>query len=495
MSAPTTARLKAFKPPKSLLRLLLAGFLVVTTPLVLALAIAAWSVERLASESQLAIYDAVGVTENSAHMARVAMDIERAARRYVTHNDPAAMQDYRRWRRELASAGAPPGAFGPDEANWLHQGLRVVESTLLVSLNLLGTEGVRGGERIPDLSLALHRSVAAISAAGYRRIDEEVEQVQAFSEQARELVVYHLAAAVPITLAFTLFFARRIHRPIRELGEGIRRLGTAGFEQPVTIHGPQDLQHLGDELDHLRRHLAALQNQRQRFLRHVSHELKTPLSAVLEGAELLQDPQLAANEQRRAEIAGIVRENGHELRRQIENLLRFARHGEALAESGAREKVNLPAIIEEVAERHHLPARRRNIRIETECDRPLFIQGERNQLATVIDNLLSNALRFSPDGGTIRIKLRQDRGLAELRVLDEGEGIPDDQREQVFEPFQQGTAQSRGSVKGSGLGLSLVRECVAEHAGTVTAESRTDGPGTCMRVRLPAPATTETPHE
>ncbi len=484
---PLTKLRNPFGPSKSLLRLLLTGFVVVTAPLLLALTIAVWSVDRLASDSQMAIYEAVGVTENSAHMARVAMDIERAARRYASHNDPAALQEYRHWRRELAAAGAPPGAFGPEEATWLHQGLRVIESTLLTTLNLLGPDHPDGAVRVSELSLALHRSVASISAAGYRRIDEEVEQVQAFSDRAHQIFVWHLLAAVPITLAFTFYFAGRIHRPIQALGDSIRRLGTSDFDRPVEVRGPRDLEHLGGELDHLRRQLADLQNQRQRLLRHFSHELKTPLAAVLEGAELLRDPAFQENPQRREEIADIVRENGHELRRQIDNLLRFARHGEALARPAHFTRLDLAALAQEVAGRHQLTAQRRGIEIRTDLA-PAEIEGDRELLATVIDNLLSNALRFSPQEQPVDLRLDVVEDGVCLEVQDRGHGIPEQERSLIFEPFRQGAVSGNGSVKGSGLGLSLVRECLNAHNGSIHALARADGPGANMRVWLPTDA-------
>ena len=472
--------------PKSLLRLALLGFLVVAAPLVLALLVAAWSVDRLASEGQLAVYEAVGVTENSAHMARVVMDLERAAREYMTHRDPSALQEYRHWRRELASVSGPPDALGPETVGRLHRGLRVVESTLFTSLLLALDQAGEPVRRVPELSLALHRSVAGISAAGYQRIDEEVAEVQHFSERTRRIVFWHLVVAVPLTLAFTLYFARRIHRPFRALADSIRRLGTADFDQPVRITGPRDLEALGDELDHLRRQLAELQSQRQRFLRHLSHELKTPLSAVLEGAELLDDPQIAADPARRAELAGIVREKGHELRRQIDNLLRFARHGEATAAATELVRLDLAAVVREVAERHRLAAGRRRIEIRLELE-PASVRGDRGQLATVVDNLLSNALRFSPEGSTVTVRLERLAEVAELQVLDQGAGLAEAERERVFEPFTQGQANGHGAIKGSGLGLSLVRDCLAGHDGAITAETNRegDGRGTCMRVRLP----------
>ncbi|WP_200194798.1 sensor histidine kinase [Halorhodospira abdelmalekii] len=471
--------------PKSLLRLVLIGFALVSAPLITALGVAAWSVDRLAGEGELAVYEAIGVTQESARMARLATDMERAARQHLIFDDPTSMRDYRQWRRDLAAAGGIPGSIGPAEADWIHRGVRIVESTLLVTLLLKEHEAIAAHQRVPELIMALHRSVAAVSAAGYDRIDREVDRMAAFSEQAREILVWHSLAAIPVTILFMVYFARRIHRPIHALGDAIRRLGATRFEEPIRVAGPRDLETLGEELDWLRQHLSALQNQRQRFLRHFSHELKTPLAAVLEGTELLRERTIRNHPEQADEIIDIVRENSHELRRQIDNLLRFARHGEAIQRPTEHQLLDFTALIRDVVERHTLPARRRGVEIALELEEQT-IYGDRQQLTTVIDNLLSNALRFSPDGGTIAVALRRSADQLELSVSDQGEGIPESERATIFEPFRQGSARGRSSVKGSGLGLSLVREHIAAHGGQIEAERAGEG-GALLRATLPAP--------
>ncbi len=128
-----------------------------------------------------------------------------------------------------------------------------------------------------------------------------------------------------------------IARPIRQLDQAIRQMGTADFTHAIEVNGPQDLRYLGQRLEWLRTRLHELEEQQNRFLRHVSHELKTPLTAVREGAELLRDNvggRLAPEQQ---EIVRIVRENTLSLQKLIEDLLKYhqtGRHGTRHAGAG-----------------------------------------------------------------------------------------------------------------------------------------------------------------
>src|SRR5881397_2674423 len=135
------------------------------------------------------------------------------------------------------------------------------------------------------------------------------------------LVIFSTAAALTIALGLT----RYISRPIAALDASIRQLGGADFSREITVRGPEDLQSLGERLDWLRRRLTELEAQKNRFLRHISHELKTPLTALREGAELLHDEiggPLAAQQKR---VVAIMRENSLKLQRMIEDLLDYQR--------------------------------------------------------------------------------------------------------------------------------------------------------------------------
>ena len=166
-----------------------------------------------------------------------------------------------------------------------------------------------------------------------------IERLQETADQGREKWIYLTLATAAIALALAIFFAVLIARPIRQLDQAIRRMGTADFTHAIEVNGPQDLRYVGQRLEWLRGRLRELEEQQNRFLRHVSHELKTPLTAVREGAELLRDNvggRLAPEQQ---EIVRIVRENTLSLQRLIEDLLEVSpdrRHGTRHTWAGGR---------------------------------------------------------------------------------------------------------------------------------------------------------------
>src|SRR5687768_3858820 len=141
--------------------------------------------------------------------------------------------------------------------------------------------------------------------------------------QAQQITLWQLLALFPVVIFLVVGFTILIARPIRQIDAAIRRLGGADFSIPVQVGGPEDLQQLGERLDWMRSRLADLEQQKNRFLRHMSHELKTPLTALREGAELLSEEIVGKLAPEQREIAEILRHNSIELQKLIEDLLSY----------------------------------------------------------------------------------------------------------------------------------------------------------------------------
>jgi two-component system sensor histidine kinase GlrK len=288
---------------------------------------------------------------------------------------------------------------------------------------------------------------------------------------------------VAIALALALVFAVLIARPIRQLDLAIRRMGTADFTQAVEVNGPQDLRYLGQRLDWLRTRLSELEQQQTRFLRHVSHELKTPLTAVREGAELLRDNVGGRLSPEQQDIVRIVRENTLSLQKLIEDLLAY--HQARALEPATLAPVHLAEIVRRVLREQKLAAIARMVDFDTSLA-PLVVVGDHEKIRTVIDNLLSNAIKYSPRSGTIEIALLEQNGFAVLDVADHGPGIAPEERERVFDSFYSGKAPVDGKVKGSGLGLAIAREYAIAQSGRIEVLDRADGQrGVRFRLWLP----------
>lgn len=213
----------------------------------------------------------------------------------------------------------------------------------------------------------------------------------------------------------------------------------------------------------------------------VAHDLRTPLAAVLGFTELLLDDDDLTPTQR--EMSERVSSAARTMTTLTEELVEAVTAG---ASSFRSDPVDLAAMVRQVVTRHQLLKPPRGVRIvmTTDLDARLSItvQGDEAKLERLLDNLISNAVKFSPDGAEVRISLTENGRCAEIRVRDDGPGLPGDQLDEIFTPFHR--APGAAAVPGIGLGLAIVRQITERHGGSVHVES-TLGAGATFVVCLP----------
>ncbi|HUP98196.1 MAG TPA: ATP-binding protein [Usitatibacter sp.] len=466
--------------PRSFLSLLVIGFAIVSAPLLFALFSNALAFERLAALSEQAVHSAVKVTQASRSVVTNVNSLERSARQYAVAGEATFLEAYRSHRatfqnllRQLKSMSLSDGQYMElaaieRQADAIHQFL------------------MRAGPT-PQLPQYLQREFASLTerahglvALGDQVIDESIEQLRTQAVQSRNSVFWLMIALVPTAVLLIASFTYLISRPITQVTEGIRGLGEGQFGKPIAIEGPGDMVRLGEQLDWLRERLLTLEAQKTRFLQHVSHELKTPLTALREGSDLLSSGVVGNLNAEQREIARILQENSIELRKLIEGLLNYsAVHAQASYLDA--KIVPLKDLVRRVINDRKLAIVAKGIRIELNTENVAAYCDE-DKIRVVLDNLLSNAIKFSPERGLISIKLYKERTDAVLEVADEGPGIPEPEREKVFEAFYRGTDTPVAAVKGSGLGLSIVKEYVTLHRGRIEI---LPGPGAHFRIRFP----------
>jgi signal transduction histidine kinase/CheY-like chemotaxis protein len=222
---------------------------------------------------------------------------------------------------------------------------------------------------------------------------------------------------------------------------------------------------------------------KDQFLAVVSHELRTPLNAILGWAELLHGGKLDLLKSDRASRA--ILESAKRQAQLIDELLDVARimSGKLRLERSTVDLIDIVhsavAVVQPVIEAKHI-----NVEIDTPPGLST-LYGDSSRLQQVIWNLLSNAVKFTPEGGTVRVCLHTSAGQAEMVVADSGDGIPAEFLPHVFEPFRQADASTTRMHSGLGLGLSIVKQIVEAHGGTVAAENDRTGRGAVFTVRLP----------
>src|SRR5207244_1461614 len=205
--------------------------------------------------------------------------------------------------------------------------------------------------------------------------------------QSRNTVFWLMMVLVPAAVLLIAGLAFVISRPVTQVSESIRALGEGQFTRPIRIEGPRDLVRLGEQLDWLRQRLVALEAQKTRFLQHISHELKTPLTALREGSDLLSSGVVGNLNADQREIARILQENSIELRKLIEGLLNYsAVHAQASYLDA--KIVPLNDLVRRVLNDRKLPIVAKGIRIELNCEHVTAYCDE-EKIRVVLDNLLS----------------------------------------------------------------------------------------------------------
>jgi two-component system sensor histidine kinase GlrK len=303
-------------------------------------------------------------------------------------------------------------------------------------------------------------------------------------ENARRRLMREVIAASVLAVSLALAFGIWLARPFKRLEHAIVGLGQNRLDEPIDIRGPADIRRVSQQLEWLRLRLTELDADKARFLRHVSHELKTPLAALREGVSLLEDGVTGPLNPAQLEVAQILNQNTVSLQGQIEALLRFNAAAFEAREL-RRERTELLPLIEEQIEAQRLQWQAHGLRVRAEGE-PLTVTVDRTKLGTAIANLLSNAIRYSARGGVINIVVSSTPDSACIDVNDAGPGIAESDRDRIFEPFYRGERQPEHAVKGTGIGLSIVQEYIAAHGGRITLQP--SGPGARFRIELPRTA-------
>ena len=474
--------------PKSLSGLMLVGLFLMAVPLLVAILTAVLQIRDLADTGQKIVIQ--GVTNARASQALFAQiaSLERTARLYDVLNDPKLLEPYRtqdallsQTREQLHSQAAPEARTTLEEIGKLQAEIR---GTVVNTPNPKDPAAqAELNERFTQLTALVER-VAQQSNA---QVDAEVQALEERTLQARQRLLWTAALLLPLAVLAIFVLTLGVGRPLRQLDRAISELGQGNLTNPIEVSGPHDLERLGGQLEWLRQRLLELAHERNRFLRHMSHELKTPLANIREGTELLMDGAVGELDSNQREVAAILRENGIKLQRMIENLLSFSAWQTSSVGLEATE-FRLRPLVKQVLENQQLTLLSQRVRLDVHVE-DVTLVADRGKIRLILENLVSNAVKYSPKGGTIHLMARTAGAQLVLDVADVGPGIPVEDRTHIFDAFYTGRAARSTAVKGTGIGLSVVLEFVAAHGGTVQI---IDGqyPGAHFRITMPVRAST-----
>ena len=494
----------SFSRPRSFLQLVLLGFVLVTLPLIIAIINAILSVDRLAAQSEQAVLAAAEITRHSQDIVEQLIDMERKARQYDVLGDVALFVAYKTAHEQFVSMTSDLGRLPLDEKQ--QQDFQILIATEREVFQALG--GASGPEIGPEKSAlqeeaekkrdtsktpldteaalakfqSLTQFAVSIRKVSEWMVDRQAESMQQAAKTSKQRLVWQALAVIPGTILFATIFVALISRPIRQIRQAIRQLGAGDFDSQIVISGPRDLENLGHSLDWLRVRLFELEDAKRQFLGKVSHELKTPLAAIREGVSLMADGVVGEVNPAQKEIIGILQQQSYSLQALLENLVNFSM-AHARQATMMRQPVALHDIVERVVMDHKPGMLAKTIKLDMDATKTV-VMGDSDKLRTVIDNIVSNAVKFSPEGGTIHITLQTRDANAILDVIDDGRGISKTDKHKIFEPFYQKGPTPDGYLKGNGLGLAIAFEYLTSHNGTIEVIDRSRN-GAHFRVSLP----------
>ncbi|MCW8945097.1 MAG: HAMP domain-containing histidine kinase [Sedimenticola sp.] len=473
-------------PTGSLYHWSFIGFLIVTLPVVVALLFGLLSVSNYTEKSQQTLFQTVRATEGGRMLLERLISMERSIRQYQVLKDQELYLVYQQNHDAFVEVANGlrfdglsddlriplEGLLGAEFALYGHVERQVADKRVgLIAEDLQGYE-------------TLTLQARALLQIGSREVVIESELLAQEADRVRQQMLLWAFLALPLALLLGLLFAYLLTRPIKRIERVISELGAGRFDQPIVIRGPSDLEDLGHHLDWMRRRLMEVEDEKQRFIRNISHELKTPLATLREGADLLEDEVVGELNYEQREIVQLMKMGTLQLNGLVENLLEYQRAANRPELSEACQ-FDLSVVIRMTLTEYRLLIRSKQLEIiDVLVSVPM--QGDREAVRMMVGNLLSNAIKFSPEGGRIRVTLSPQNGQVTLLVEDQGEGVSVADQSKIFQEFYQGGNSGSWSVKGSGLGLALVQDTVERHQGAITLLNSTDEyPGARFSLTLP----------
>jgi len=334
--------------------------------------------------------------------------------------------------------------------------------------------------------IALHeQQISAVLSDSHQR-----------AKQAENITRQLMVSGVIFGMGLAGIATFSIIRPLRRVQRQIRQIGQGEFNASVQGEVPQELRELVNTVNGMGTQLQELDQMKAEFLANISHEFRTPLTSIREGTQLLLDqiPGPLTPDQR--QTLGILLDSSQRLNQLIASLLDLSKmEANMMAYSFA--PTMLTHLAWQTVEKVQFLAKRKGISLIIEDQLPpdhaLNLDSARIEQA--IENLLSNALKFSPNGSTITLMLQYEPSthMTALTVKDEGQGIDPQDLPHIFERFYQGKTPDGGARFGSGIGLALAKKVAEAHQGTIGIESE-PGKGTSVRITLPSELSQEAVH-
>jgi two-component system sensor histidine kinase GlrK len=321
---------------------------------------------------------------------------------------------------------------------------------------------------------------------GYARrdIQQRMKMLGESSASARKLVLTISAVAVVLVIVASFLITRSIAQPLTILMEKTKEISKGVFNDDLNIASPPEISELAGAFNSMCGKLKMVDKMKSDFFSSMSHELRTPLTSIKEGINLLREGVGGTIPERQKRLLAILSEESKRLIDLVNSLLDLSK-----MEAGMMTYTFEPGTVTPLIERattEMIPLiEARKITLTTKVDEKLpVIKIDREKILQVLRNLVGNAVKFTPEGGQVRVVARLVNRGVEVSVSDTGPGIKKENLTTIFEKFHQAPFKHSNPIKGTGLGLAIVNHVITAHGGRVWAESE-PGQGSSLIFVLP----------
>jgi len=396
---------------------------------------------------------------------------------------------------------AGPAALEPARRAWNDRAARMAKDFDLLR-SFLSSEEERSQHQEAIVAFALYRRLAAIGpgldserrfaadrtgayldrvlGATYGALEEAQAEARQLERHTWNTVYWALFASLAAALATTAFLAVHLRRSLRRLSIATAQLADGAFTQPLPVTSRDEIGDLARSFNRMAERLREVDQLKEEFFSHISHELRTPLTSVKEATHLLLDRVQGPLTAKQARLVDIIAASSDRLLRLVNQVLELSRLRARLFPL-ERRPVDMEKIVVRALEELRPQVEDKGLAVARATSGSDFgLQGDEDRLLRVVVNLVGNAIKFTPRGASVTVRLTDVGPEVEIAVEDTGIGIPANDLSGIFDPYKQ-AHRGRG---GSGLGLAIVKGLVEAHGGRIQVESE-EGRGSRFRVRLP----------
>ncbi len=313
--------------------------------------------------------------------------------------------------------------------------------------------------------------------------DESIASTHQISDRVVKVTSFTAALTIVLGILVSFLTTRSIVKPISLLQEKTREIAKGRFQKISEIFSPLEIRGLAEDFNAMSERLKELDELKLDFISHISHELRTPLTSIKAASSMILDTSLGNVPEKRNELLKVIREECDRLIRTVNRILDLSRM-EAKMMDYRFEECSLDKVIQKAVKKLLPLAIQKNIRLWVRPHSELKISVDQERIEQVMENLLGNALKFTPEKGEIAVSASPtDGGSVEISVSDTGCGIPEENLGQIFGKFKR-IDMGRSTIRGTGLGLSIAKHIVADHGGKIWAKS-VPGKGSTFTFTLP----------